>query len=142
MVPMKKPYVPPQFVSAIDLKPLTREEVTSWPPLGPMNIDPARVLKLIIERDAAVSRYQKEVQRYADCCVVVKDLQRADHFERNAWRKTYSGVDKALLEMKKFYESDLSEAQQTDLRDIIAALETAYVGAPKKPWKPPEGAHS
>lgn len=29
------------------VKPLTRKEVESWPPLGPMNLDPARVLELL-----------------------------------------------------------------------------------------------
>ena len=32
--------------------PLTREEVSKWPALGPMNLDPARVLALLDERDA------------------------------------------------------------------------------------------
>lgn len=35
---------------------LSRDEVLKWPPLGPMNLDPARVLALLDDRDAALIR--------------------------------------------------------------------------------------
>lgn len=34
------------------MKPLTREEVLGWGALGPMTLDPARVLALLDDRDA------------------------------------------------------------------------------------------
>ncbi len=52
----KKTYSSPQVASLDDVQPLTREEIQNWPPMGPMSLDPLRVLALIIERDALRKR--------------------------------------------------------------------------------------
>lgn len=99
------------------MKPLTREEVATWPPLGPMNLDPARVLALLDERDAACA----DAARLREAFEKAIPWIGAGH--ANGDKESCSACDRIAAARKILAGADSTWLAERDAKSAAEALE-------------------